>query len=72
MLRSWGPAAALRLRRRLGRAGNRVHWVNIWKDPEGAAAVRAITGGDETVPTVVAGGDSVVNPDPDWLLARVR
>jgi mycoredoxin len=70
----WRPGCVycLRLRRRLGRAARKVHWVNIWNDPGAAAAVRQITGGDETVPTVVANGESVVNPDPDWLLARVR
>jgi mycoredoxin len=70
----WRPGCVycLRLRRRLGRAARKVHWVNIWNDPDAAAAVRQITGGDETVPTVVANGESVVNPDPDWLLARVR
>ena len=30
-------------------------WVNIWEDRAAAARVRAITGGDETVPTVEVG-----------------
>jgi len=66
----WRPGCpyCMRLRRRLGRDASRAHWVNIWTDPEGAAAVRAVTGGDETVPTVVAGTESFVNPDP----ARMR
>lgn len=69
----WRPGCryCLRLRRRLGRRAGAVHWVNIWRDPAGAAAVRAVTGGDETVPTVLAGGEAVVNPDPTWLLARL-
>jgi len=69
----WRPGCryCLRLRRRLvGRAGQ-VHWVDIWRDPAGAAAVRAITGGDETVPTVVARGEAAVNPEPAWLLQRL-
>lgn len=68
----WRPGCryCLRLRRRLGRRAGRVHWVNIWRDPDGAAAVRAVTGGDETVPTVVAGREAVVNPDPAWVLRR--
>lgn len=70
----WRPGCqyCLRLRLRLGRSATKVHWVNIWKDPEGAAAVRAIADGNETVPTVVAGGEAAINPDPAWLLARVR
>ncbi|MEU8265211.1 glutaredoxin domain-containing protein [Micromonospora sp. NPDC048999] len=69
----WRPGCqyCLRLRRRLGGRAGQVHWVDIWRDPAGAAAVRAITGGDETVPTVVAGGEAVVNPKPDWLLQRL-
>lgn len=63
-----GCPFCLRLRARLGPAGaRRAHWVDIWRDPDGAAAVRAVTGGDETVPTVVIGDQSHVNPDPSWL-----
>lgn len=69
----WRPGCryCLRLRRRLGRRAGRVHWVNIWRDPDGAAVVRAVTGGDETVPTVVVDGEAVVNPDLEWLLRRL-
>lgn len=69
----WRPGCTYcqRLRVRLGRAGRRAYWVNIWADPEGAAAVRAITGGDETVPTVEVDGRSHVNPDPAWLRERL-
>lgn len=70
----WRPGCryCLRLRLRLGRDGGRAHWVNIWSDPEGAAAVRAVTGGDETVPTVVAGAESFVNPDPTRMRELLR
>jgi mycoredoxin len=70
----WRPGCTYcqRLRVRLGRDGRRAHWVNIWADPAGAAAVRAITGGDETVPTVEVDGQSHVNPDPRWLRDRLR
>jgi mycoredoxin len=66
----WRPGCPYcsRLRMRLGRDARRAHWVNIWEDPDGAAAVRAVTGGDETVPTVVAGAESFVNPN----VAQVR
>ena len=65
----WRPGCAycLRLRMRLGRRARRAHWVDIWRDPEGAAAVRAANDGDETVPTVVVAGRSHVNPDPSWV-----
>ncbi|MFF3446043.1 glutaredoxin domain-containing protein [Streptomyces sp. NPDC002667] len=65
----WRPGCAycLRLRIRLGLRARRVHWVDIWRDPAGAAAVRAVNGGDETVPTVVVDGRPHTNPDPAWL-----
>ncbi|MET9909052.1 glutaredoxin domain-containing protein [Streptomyces sp. NPDC006476] len=65
----WRPGCAycLRLRMRLGRRARRAHWVDIWRDPEGAAAVRAVNDGNETVPTVVVAGRSHVNPAPAWL-----
>ncbi|WBB65990.1 glutaredoxin domain-containing protein [Micromonospora sp. WMMD812] len=70
----WRPGCTycLRLRLRLGPSAHRAYWVNIWSDPAGAAAVRAVTGGDETVPTVVATSESAVNPDPSWLRQRLR
>lgn len=69
----WRPGCqfCLRLRFRLGRDARRAHWVDIWRDPQGAAAVRAITGGDETVPTVVVGDEARVNPDPAWVRASI-
>lgn len=70
----WRPGCpfCVRLRLRLGRDARRASWVNIWVDPAGAAAVRAVTGGDETVPTVVWGSASMVNPDPRELRQRLR
>ncbi|MEN3540326.1 glutaredoxin domain-containing protein [Microbispora sp. ZYX-F-249] len=69
----WRPGCryCLRLRTRLGLHAHRAHWVDIWRDPEGAAAVRAATGGDETVPTVVVAGTPHVNPDPRWVRAQL-
>ncbi|MEU8815016.1 glutaredoxin domain-containing protein [Actinoplanes sp. NPDC048796] len=62
----WRPGCpyCARLRVSLGRRASQLHWVDIWQDPAGAASVRDITGGDETVPTVVTSGDSFVNPSP--------
>lgn len=69
----WRPGCkyCIRLRIRLGRDARRVHWVDIWRDSAGAAAVRAVNGGDETVPTVVVAGRSHVNPGPEWVREQV-
>lgn len=67
-----GCTYCLRLRVRLGRGARRVHWVDIWRDPAGAAAVRAANDGDETVPTVLVAGEPHVNPDPGWVRAQAR
>ncbi|MGW3357256.1 glutaredoxin domain-containing protein [Streptomyces bungoensis] len=65
----WRPGCAycLRLRTRLGRRARQLYWVDIWRDPAGAAAVRAVNDGNETVPTVVVAGQPHVNPDPAWV-----
>ncbi|AYN37814.1 hypothetical protein D9753_01230 [Streptomyces dangxiongensis] len=65
----WRPGCpyCLRLRLRLGRGARQLHWVDIWRDPAGAAAVRAVNNGDETVPTVIVAGRPHVNPDPAWV-----
>ncbi|GAA3654209.1 hypothetical protein GCM10022224_016460 [Nonomuraea antimicrobica] len=69
----WRPGCkyCLRLRLRLGRSAGRLHWVDIWRDPDGAATVRAANDGDETVPTVVVAGRPHVNPDPRWVRAQL-
>ncbi|KIF66802.1 membrane protein [Streptomyces sp. AcH 505] len=69
----WRPGCkyCLRLRFRLGRHARQLHWVDIWRDPAGAAVVRAANGGDETVPTVVVAGQAHVNPEPDWVRAQL-
>jgi mycoredoxin len=45
---------------------------NIWEDAEAAAVVRGVTGGDETVPTVVVGQHAMVNPSPRALEAAIE
>ncbi|WP_190076838.1 glutaredoxin domain-containing protein [Streptomyces daghestanicus] len=67
----WRPGCVycLRLRARLGRDARRPHRVDIWRDPEGAAAVREADGGDETVPTVLADGRARTDPGPAWVRA---
>ncbi|MYX32727.1 MULTISPECIES: glutaredoxin domain-containing protein [Streptomycetaceae] len=66
-----GCKYCLRLRIRLGRSARQLHWVDIWRDPAGATAVRAANDGDETVPTVVVAGQPHVNPDPEWVRAQL-
>ncbi|WP_159767488.1 glutaredoxin family protein [Streptomyces sp. HM190] len=65
----WRPGCTycMRLRLRLGRGARQAYWVNIRRDPDGAAAVRAANGGNETVPTVVVAGRPHTNPDPGWV-----
>ena len=70
----WRPGCpfCMRLRMVLSGMSRRVYWVDIWKDPAGAAAVRAVADGNETVPTVMLAGIPYVNPDPLWLRSRLR
>lgn len=69
----WRPGCAycLRLRARLGWRARRAYWVNIWRDPAAAAAVREVNDGNETVPTVVVGGEAHTNPDPAWVRGQL-
>lgn len=50
------------LDRKLRKLDVPVRRVNIWEDEQAAATVRSITGGSETVPTVVVGDVEMVNP----------
>ncbi|MEV1080891.1 hypothetical protein AB0I98_22005 [Streptomyces sp. NPDC050211] len=65
----WRPGCkyCIRLRIRLGRSARQVHWVDIWRDPAGAAAARAANDGNETVRTVIVAGQPHSNPDPAWV-----
>ncbi|MER5496498.1 MULTISPECIES: glutaredoxin domain-containing protein [unclassified Streptomyces] len=66
-----GCTYCLRLRIRLGRDAHRMHWVNIWRDPDGATTVREANDGNETVPTVVVAGRPHTNPGPEWVRERL-
>jgi hypothetical protein len=46
--------------------------VNIWEEPAGAAVVRENAGGNETVPTLVVGDRSLVNPSTRSAVAAIR
>ncbi|WP_406079133.1 glutaredoxin family protein [Micromonospora sp. NBC_00858] len=50
------------LRRGLRRRDITFAEINIWADPDTAAAVRAVADGNETVPTVHVAGQWLVNP----------
>lgn len=69
----WRPGCTfcMRLRMRLGRTARRMYWVDIWRDEEGAAVVRAANDGNETVPTVLVAGRAHTNPDPAWVREQV-
>ncbi len=69
----WRPGCSvcLRLRVSLGLAGRRAVWVDISRDPDAAARVRSVNGGDETVPTVFVSDESRTNPDPSWVRSLV-
>lgn len=60
----WRPGCpfCISLRSQLRRGGIEFDEINIWEDPEGAAFVRSVADGNETVPTVLVGGEVFVNP----------
>ncbi len=70
----WRPGCPFCTMLRLGlhRARLPVEEINIWEDPAAAGQVRDITGGDETVPTVVVGTRAMVNPSARQVVAAVR
>ena len=70
----WRPGCPYCAMLRLGLRGARLtaEWGNIWEDRSAAAAVREITGGDETVPTVVVGAKTMVNPSARQVVAAAR
>ena len=55
----------------LGRRGSEAVWVDIWADPDGAAYVRSVNDGNETVPTVVIDGVAHTNPSPRAVVAAL-
>jgi mycoredoxin len=60
----WRPGCpfCVTLRTRLSAAGIAFTPVNIWDDPDAAAAVRAANRGNELVPTVRVGDTWLSNP----------
>lgn len=70
----WRPGCpfCLALRARLKPTGLPLREVTIWDDPTAAARVRAVAGGNETVPTVFVGQHAMVNPGVRDVTAAVR
>jgi mycoredoxin len=70
----WRPGCryCTRLRQDLRLAGVPAREINIWADKSAAATVRELAGGNETVPAVVIGGRSFINPPAATVLAEVR
>ncbi|WP_017542004.1 MULTISPECIES: glutaredoxin family protein [Nocardiopsis] len=70
----WRPGCpfCMALRGGLRTVGVRLNEVDIWSDAQAAARVRTITGGDETVPTVVVGPEEMVNPSVGAVVRAVR
>ena len=58
------PGCPYCFRLRLGLRLRRLDFteINIWTNPDAAAAVRAVADGNETVPTVHVAGQWLVNP----------
>jgi mycoredoxin len=70
----WRPGCPFcsRLFRQLSDHGIEHTRVDIWEEPEGAAVVRSIARGNETVPTVMVGSVGLVNPSASEILAAVQ
>ncbi len=69
----WRPGCGFcsGLLRSLERIGVEPARRNIWEDEEAAAFVRSVTGGSETVPTVVVGDQAFVNPAPAEVMTAL-
>lgn len=70
----WRPGCGfcIALERRLAQAGVPLRKHDIWDDPEHAAFVRSVAGGNETVPTVRIGDVALVNPAPAEVLRSLE
>ena len=66
----WRPGCGfcMSLERSLDRLDIPLDKRNIWEEPAHAATVRSIANGNETVPTVVVGDATLVNPSAGQVL----
>ena len=69
----WRPGCpfCMSLERGLNKMKIPLNKLNIWDDPAHAAAVRSIADGNETVPTVVVGDATLVNPSADQVIQAI-
>lgn len=70
----WRPGCpyCARLRRKLRKLRLVTTEINIWEDREGAATVRRLASGNETVPTVTVGDVGLVNPRASAVVDLAR
>nr|WP_238383492.1 MULTISPECIES: glutaredoxin domain-containing protein [unclassified Nocardioides] len=70
----WRPGCPFcsSLRRGLRHAGVATVEHDIWASPAAAARLREVTGGDEIVPTVIVGAQSLVNPSVRQVLRALE
>jgi mycoredoxin len=70
----WRPGCPFcsSLKRGMHRTGLPFREVNIWSEPDGAAFVRSVARGNETVPTVTVGTATAVNPTARQVLELAR
>ncbi|MCH9728880.1 MAG: NrdH-redoxin [Actinomycetia bacterium] len=70
----WRPGCPFCMNLRIGlrRRSITTTEIDIWSDSEAAARVRAVTGGDETVPTVFVGTQALVNPSVRTVVAAIE
>ena len=67
-----GCGFCMALDRGLTKAGIPMNKLNIWDDPAHAATVRSLANGNETVPTVVVGSTSMVNPRVGQVIEALK
>jgi mycoredoxin len=67
----WRPGCGFcsRLERALAEANVKLDRRNIWEDDTSADFVRSVNRGNETVPTLVVGDQTLTNPHPADVLA---
>ena len=70
----WRPGCGfcMSLERRMSDAQVPFRKLNIWEDDEHAAFVRSVANGNETVPTLRIGAQSLVNPSLGEVLETMR
>lgn len=70
----WRPGcgASSFLASRLAKMGVPVTAINIWENASAAAAVRSLSGGFESVPTVVVAGLAMVEPSVSQVMNVIR